>query len=57
MKVAGCKVGNGVFQKGRKARVMRNGTILHTGMYISFLIVPDLAITLLPSLSQVRSRR
>ncbi|KAK4703726.1 translation initiation factor IF-2, partial [Phenoliferia sp. Uapishka_3] len=31
MKVAGCKVSNGVFQKGRKARVMRNGEVVHTG--------------------------
>ena len=31
MKVAGCKVGNGVFQKGRKARVMRDGLVIHTG--------------------------
>lgn len=31
MKVAGCKVGNGVFQKARKARVVRNGEVLFTG--------------------------
>jgi translation initiation factor IF-2 len=31
MKVAGCKVGNGVFQKARKARVVRRGEVLHTG--------------------------
>lgn len=30
-KVAGCKVGNGVFQKARKARVVRRGEVLHTG--------------------------
>ena len=30
-KVAGCKVSNGVFQKARKARVVRNGEVLHTG--------------------------
>ena len=33
MKVAGCKVGNGVFQKGRKARVMRGGIAIHTGSF------------------------
>lgn len=32
-KVAGCKVSNGVFQKARKARVVRNGEVLHTGRY------------------------
>lgn len=57
MKVAGCKVGNGVFQKGRKARVVRNGTVLHTGMRISFSILLDLGLTRLPSFSQARSRR
>ncbi|KAI5480549.1 hypothetical protein MNV49_000245 [Pseudohyphozyma bogoriensis] len=30
-KIAGCKVGNGVFQKARKARVVRNGETLHIG--------------------------
>lgn len=30
-RVAGCKVGNGVFQKGRKARVVRGGETIHTG--------------------------
>lgn len=31
LKIAGSKVSNGVFQKGRKARVMRKGEIIHTG--------------------------
>lgn len=30
-KVAGCKISNGVFLKGRKARVVRNGETLHLG--------------------------
>ncbi|GAA6058946.1 hypothetical protein JCM10212_002898 [Sporobolomyces blumeae] len=30
-KIAGSKVFNGVFQKARKARVVRNGEIIHTG--------------------------
>ncbi|ORY60386.1 hypothetical protein BCR35DRAFT_355244 [Leucosporidium creatinivorum] len=30
-KVAGCKVGNGVFMKSRKARVVRGGEVLHVG--------------------------
>ncbi|GAA5889403.1 hypothetical protein JCM5296_006351 [Sporobolomyces johnsonii] len=30
-KIAGSKVSNGVFQKARKARVMRNGEVLHVG--------------------------
>lgn len=34
-KVAGCKVGNGVFQRARKARVIRNGEALHTGEWFS----------------------
>lgn len=35
-KVAGCKVGNGVFQKARKARVIRNGEVLFTGAFACF---------------------
>ncbi|BGP16897.1 hypothetical protein JCM10213_007342 [Rhodosporidiobolus nylandii] len=31
-KIAGSKVFNGVFQKARKARVVRNGEVLHTGV-------------------------
>lgn len=31
-KVAGCKVANGVFQKGRKARVVRNGETMFVGV-------------------------
>ncbi|CEQ41269.1 SPOSA6832_02975 [Sporobolomyces salmonicolor] len=30
-KIAGSKVSNGLFQKARKARVMRNGEVLHVG--------------------------
>lgn len=31
MKVAGCKVVNGIFKKGRKARLVRNGETIHVG--------------------------
>lgn len=34
VKVAGCKVGNGVFQKARKARVVRDGEIIFTGEFL-----------------------
>lgn len=33
MKVAGCKVGNGVFQKAKKARIIRGGETIHTGAF------------------------
>lgn len=38
MKVAGCKIGNGVFQKGRKARVVRDGETIHVGEFFFHVI-------------------
>lgn len=37
-KVAGCKVGNGVFQKARKARIVRRGETIHTGAFFVHLL-------------------
>lgn len=39
LKVAGCRVGNGVVEKNRGARLLRNGEIVYTGTIIcSYLI-------------------
>lgn len=35
IKVAGCRVTNGIVEKGKKVRVMRNGSIIHEGLFHS----------------------
>lgn len=40
-KVAGCRVTNGLVEKSRAARVVRNGEIVHEGMVHLFLRIPD----------------
>lgn len=41
IKIAGSKVFNGVVQKARKARVIRNGETLFTGSSLAVLPAPD----------------
>lgn len=41
IKIAGSKVFNGVVQKARKARVIRNGETLFTGSFLAFLSVSE----------------
>ena len=37
VKVAGCRVSNGVVEKDKRVRVLRNGQIVHDGMYFEGL--------------------
>ena len=39
LRVAGCRVGNGVVEKERKARVLRAGEVIHSGMACFILIL------------------
>lgn len=44
LKIAGSKVSNGVFQKGRKARVVRKGEIIHTGSFFSLVFFSEIPL-------------
>ena len=48
VKVAGCRVSNGLVEKSRKARVLRNGRVIHNGTY--YLPCNNDTLSLSPSL-------
>ena len=59
-RIAGSKVSNGVFQKARKARVVRKGEVLHTGASPPSPLSPPLTLSedqKLTSLLGSRARR